>query len=235
MRTSPAQLARGSRSLSLLAAAMAKAAGEVGEYLSSSPGNAYACEIASMSVRLAVVGRSERRRWSTPASRVAVSSTDAVVDPRVSTLSSSVSAFTRVSFSVEHALLILSAAVTTARLASVASRQARTISRQATRKPAMHVMTTAPARVANSGNTTLCRTDTCGGGAAPTAVASWEITCAAPAPLALGGKRLAADNDEEDEEEAHRVATTTRRMAEEEEARRSRGRRPFRLAAQSAY
>mmetsp|Transcript_29561 Transcript_29561/g.73831 ORF Transcript_29561/g.73831 Transcript_29561/m.73831 type:complete len:245 (-) Transcript_29561:154-888(-) len=110
---------------------------------------AYWFVMASISVRLAVLGRSDRRRCNTPASRVAVWSTDAVVVPRFSTLSNSASAFIRVSLSAADARTILSADADTARLARVASRQARTISRTATRNPAKQAATTA-ARSATS-------------------------------------------------------------------------------------
>ena len=114
-------------------------------------GDAYCPVMASINVRLAVFGRSESRRCSTPASRDAVSRTEAAPLPILSTSASTVSACASVCSSAAQAASTESAQRATARLAMVASRHARTSSRTATRKPATHAENTASASAPSAG------------------------------------------------------------------------------------
>ena len=116
--------------------------------------------------------------------------------------------------SAMHAWLTLSQALATDLLAMVASRHARTISRTATRNPAMHAVKTASKMVARPPRrifTPSCILGVAGGAGAATAAASWN-TCADTG----GGCRGAPGADA-----AFAETTTTR-------ARPSRGKRLFR-------
>tara|TARA_B110000977_G_scaffold73406_2_gene99357 strand:- start:1535 stop:2398 length:864 start_codon:yes stop_codon:yes gene_type:complete len=107
--------------------------------------------MASISVLLAVFGRSDNLLCNTPASRDAVSNTELVVLPILPTSSSTVSVLINVFSNAAHALSMESAHRVTARLAIVASRHARTSSRTHTKKPARHTANKAKAAEMSSG------------------------------------------------------------------------------------